>query len=308
MWVRFCRVAAERHMMPEDSRRDLCSPRQNCLEIGLQTPNDACRRKLKLYSPPQLQSPSHGSQKPNCWIASLPVAISAAKMPSTLIMAMRPLLISLLRMSSLYMSMPNGLPKLPGSLLESSRQASSRNAESTNRPKKPKTPSPVPRAPRPAGVFSKPGNLMKCWPTRPMDAIIATRPCFNSEARNLLKPFSSPTDVKPSGSKNPSGIKAPICSAGWKGGGGGGISTGAPVAGTAAGRALRATRRCLPAPTTVRAQAAIAAMLRLLLVVAPAELAREAWGGATATRGAAGALEPVAGARKAASMTDIDEC
>jgi len=49
-------------------------------------------------------------------------------------------------------------------------------------------------------------------------------------------------------------------------------------------------------------------MLRLLLVVAPAELARVAWGGATATRGAAGALEPVAGARKAASMTDIDEC
>merc|ERR1712072_355358 len=80
---------------------------------------------------------------------------------------------------------------------------------------------------QPRRAFSNPGNLMKCWPTKPMEAIMATRPCLISEARNLLKPFSSPTVVKFSGSKKPRGATAPICSEGANGGGGGGASASA---------------------------------------------------------------------------------
>eukprot|EP00438_Fugacium_kawagutii_P009664 Skav216980 [mRNA] locus=scaffold594:152661:154416:+ [translate_table: standard] len=53
-----------------------------------------------------------------------------------------------------------------------------------------------------------------------MDAIIATLPCLISETRNFLKPCSSPTAVKPKGSKKPNGSVAPNCSDGWNGGGG----------------------------------------------------------------------------------------
>jgi len=95
-------------------------------------------------------------------MASLPVAISAAKMPSTQIMAKRPLLISLVRISSVYILTPKGSPKLPGSLFASSLHASSSTAHITAIAVKPNTPSPVPMAAKPAGAFSKPGNLMKC--------------------------------------------------------------------------------------------------------------------------------------------------
>ena len=46
---------------------------------------------------------------PNCCMASLPVAISAAKMPRTEIMAMRPLFSSFILISSLYMFTPKGV-------------------------------------------------------------------------------------------------------------------------------------------------------------------------------------------------------
>mmetsp|Transcript_54311 Transcript_54311/g.153873 ORF Transcript_54311/g.153873 Transcript_54311/m.153873 type:complete len:101 (+) Transcript_54311:115-417(+) len=44
----------------------------------------------------------HDDHNPNCSMASLPEATSATKMANMLIMAMRPLLISLRRMSALY--------------------------------------------------------------------------------------------------------------------------------------------------------------------------------------------------------------
>mmetsp|Transcript_38766 Transcript_38766/g.78212 ORF Transcript_38766/g.78212 Transcript_38766/m.78212 type:complete len:249 (-) Transcript_38766:18-764(-) len=225
-------------------------------------------------------------------------------MPSTQIMAKRPLLISLVRISSLYMLMPSGSPKSPGLAPSLSRQASSRTPDNKKRPKKPMTPSPVPMALRPAGVFSKPGNLMKCWPSRPTDAIIATRPCLSSDERSLLKPASSPTFVKPSGSKKPRGSVAPNCSDGWKGGGGGGTASSAATVAAAA----RATRRGRPARSAARAPAATTAALALrpaMASAAPAKLLPCCTGAGATNRGAgpAGAT----GARKAASASAICE-
>mmetsp|Transcript_38769 Transcript_38769/g.78218 ORF Transcript_38769/g.78218 Transcript_38769/m.78218 type:complete len:291 (-) Transcript_38769:18-890(-) len=242
--------------------------------------------------------------KPNCWIASLPEASSAKKMPSTQIMAKRPLLISLLRMSVSYILKPSGSPKLPGMPPSFSRQSNSMTPESQKTPKKPMAPSAVPMAPRPAGVFSKPGNLMKCWPRRPTDAIIATRPCLISEARNLSKPCSSPTFVNPSGSKKPRGAVAPTCSDGWKGGGGGGTASSAATVAAAA----RATRRGRPARSAARAPAATTAALALrpaMASAAPAKLLPCCTGAGATNRGAgpAGAT----GARKAASASAICE-
>ena len=54
-----------------------------------------------------LPAPSAG--RPNCWIASLPVAHSAAKIPSTEIIAIRPLLSSFILISSLYIWTPKGI-------------------------------------------------------------------------------------------------------------------------------------------------------------------------------------------------------
>jgi len=88
-------------------------------------------------------------------------------------------------------------------------------------PKKPKTPSPLAITPKVPFAFSNPGKRMKCWPTAPIDAIIATRPCLISADRSFLKPASSPTLQKPSGSKKPKGGTAPGCSAGLKSGGAG---------------------------------------------------------------------------------------
>mmetsp|Transcript_41336 Transcript_41336/g.97104 ORF Transcript_41336/g.97104 Transcript_41336/m.97104 type:complete len:248 (+) Transcript_41336:715-1458(+) len=171
-------------------------------------------------------------------MAFFPVTISAAKMPRTLIMAIRPLLISLLRISSLYMSMPKGSPKLPGSRSSSCLHTSSMMPLAIKRMNSPKVTLPLARAPKVPDAFgkSKIGNLKKGWPIAPMDAIIATRPCLISAARSLLKPFSSPTLVKPRGSKKPSGSTAPICAAGSNGGGATG-SSGAPSS-TSAGVAV----------------------------------------------------------------------
>merc|ERR1719401_2971369 len=69
----------------------------------------------------------------------------------------------------------------------------------------PTTPSAVPNTAKPAGAFSKPGSLTKCCPSSPTLAIMATRPCFNSAARSLRKPASSPTLAKPRGSKKTQG-------------------------------------------------------------------------------------------------------
>mmetsp|Transcript_136562 Transcript_136562/g.424284 ORF Transcript_136562/g.424284 Transcript_136562/m.424284 type:complete len:146 (-) Transcript_136562:34-471(-) len=73
-------------------------------------------------------------------MASLPVANSAAQMPRTLIMAMRPLLISLARISSVYIFRPKGSPKLPGSLASFSRHANSRMLQANEEDDTPKHP------------------------------------------------------------------------------------------------------------------------------------------------------------------------
>merc|ERR1719346_590262 len=227
-------VASAKVAKPEENLEQHWSPLAG-FQCQLRKPQSAKHRGCTRATHLEREAPH---QKPNCSMASLPVASSAAKMPMTQIMAKRPLLISLVRISSLYILTPKGSPKLPGSLPSSSLQASSKNAVAKKSTVKPRTPSPVPMAPKPAGVLSKPGSLTKCWPSRPTEAIMATRPCFSSEARNLLKPSSSPTIVKPSGSKKPSGAMAPICSLGWNGGGGGGTSASA----TAAPLALRGAR------------------------------------------------------------------
>mmetsp|Transcript_38767 Transcript_38767/g.78214 ORF Transcript_38767/g.78214 Transcript_38767/m.78214 type:complete len:251 (-) Transcript_38767:18-770(-) len=226
------------------------------------------------------------------------------KMPNTQIMAKRPLLISLLRISSSYIFRPNGSPKLPGLTPSLSRQANSRTPERRKTPKKPMTPSPVPMAPKPAGVLSNPGNLRKCWPKRPTDAIMATRPCLSSDARSLSKPRSSPTFVNSRGSKKPRGAVAPTCSDGWKGGGGGGTASSAATVAAAA----RATRRGRPARSAARAPAATTAALALrpaMASAAPAKLLPCCTGAGATNRGAgpAGAT----GARKAASASAICE-
>mmetsp|Transcript_52668 Transcript_52668/g.135945 ORF Transcript_52668/g.135945 Transcript_52668/m.135945 type:complete len:266 (-) Transcript_52668:6-803(-) len=141
-------------------------------------------------------------------------------------MAKRPLLSSLLRMSTSYMPRPAGSPKLPGSLLGSSCQTwVSRKPERPKSTTKPMPPWTVVRAPMPAGTSSKPGNLTAGWTTAPREAIIATRACFSSAARRLRKPASSPVLQKPRGSKKPRGARAPTCLDGSKGGGGGGASS-----------------------------------------------------------------------------------
>mmetsp|Transcript_122471 Transcript_122471/g.183110 ORF Transcript_122471/g.183110 Transcript_122471/m.183110 type:complete len:309 (+) Transcript_122471:1276-2202(+) len=192
------------------------------------------------------------AENANCCMASLPVTISAAKIPNTQIMANRPLLISLLRMSSVYIFTPKGSPKLPGSFPSCSRHASSMTADAMNRPSMPKTPSPVAIAPKPAGVFSKPGNLRKCWPSRPTEAIMATRPCFSSAARNLLNPPSSPTLQNPRGSKYPSGAKAPTSLAGLNGGGGGGSDSVALAEALVGVRPVVFRAAAAPAPASAR--------------------------------------------------------
>merc|ERR1740122_447626 len=74
----------------------------------------------------------------------------------------------------------------------------------------------------PSGTFSNPGKCTKHWKTAPTAAIIATRACFISARRNVRKPSSSPTLLKPNGSKKPKGAVTPTSSAGLNGGGGGG--------------------------------------------------------------------------------------
>mmetsp|Transcript_136569 Transcript_136569/g.424306 ORF Transcript_136569/g.424306 Transcript_136569/m.424306 type:complete len:204 (-) Transcript_136569:369-980(-) len=193
-------------------------------------------------------------------MASLPVANSAAQMPRALIMAMRPLLISLARISSVYIFKPKGSPKLPGSLASLSRHANSRRPQATKRMTPPSTPSPVFMAPKVPRTPSKPGTLRKCCPMAPMEAIMATRPCFNSAARKSRKPASSPTSQRLSGSKYPMGSSAPICSEGWKGGGGGGASASTA---TVAARAApsRATGRAAVDPAKPEAVTALQACL-----------------------------------------------
>mmetsp|Transcript_90184 Transcript_90184/g.250552 ORF Transcript_90184/g.250552 Transcript_90184/m.250552 type:complete len:252 (+) Transcript_90184:186-941(+) len=157
-------------------------------------------------------------------------------MPSTEIMAKRPLLSSLLRISESYMPTPKGSPKLPGSFFGSCVHTSSMTPLQAKMAPKPTWPTRVPRAPMPAGTASAPGSLRKCCPTRPTDAIMATRPCLSSALRRTWKPCLSPTLVNPRGSKKPSGAIAPICSAGSKGFGGGGAAA-RPASGLLAGPA-----------------------------------------------------------------------
>ena len=99
--------------------------------------------------------------RPNCWMASCPLAISAAKIPRTEIIAMRPLFNSLVLISSLYIWRPNGSPKLPGSFvpLGSSLHTFSKQPDTRKRAKRPITPSSLPRMEKPEGKFSKPGNF-----------------------------------------------------------------------------------------------------------------------------------------------------
>jgi len=150
-------------------------------------------------------------------MAFLPVANSAAKIPNTLIIAMRPLLSSLLRISSVYMLTPKGSPKLPGSLPSCSLHASSNAPQATNKTNMPNVALPLPSAPYVPVTASNHGSFRKGCPIAPMEAIMATRPCLISAALNLLKPRSSPSWVNPKGSKYPKGSTAPSCAAGSKG-------------------------------------------------------------------------------------------
>jgi len=120
-------------------------------------------------------------------------------------------------------------------------------------PKKPKTPSPLAITPKVPFAFSNPGKRMKCWPTAPIDAIIATRPCLISADRSFLKPASSPTVQKPRGSKKPKGGTAPGCSAGLKGGGAAtSASFDATATSAAAGATVSAAREARPRPMGCR--------------------------------------------------------
>ena len=75
-------------------------------------------------------------------------------------------------------------------------------------------------------IYSWDSDLPVCWLLSFHSEVfqgskcsLATLPCLISETRNFLKPLSSPTAVKPRGSKNPNGSVAPNCSDGWNGGG-----------------------------------------------------------------------------------------
>jgi len=82
-------------------------------------------------------------------------------MPRAANMAMRPLLSSRFRMSRSYMPRPTGSPKSPTSFFGSCVQtANSMTPERRKSAAKPYEPGGVVTAARPAGTFSKPGNLM----------------------------------------------------------------------------------------------------------------------------------------------------
>jgi len=75
-------------------------------------------------------------------------------------MAMRPLLISLFRMSSVYCPSPAGSPKFPGSFEASSLHRPSSTAPAIRKSAaKPYVPGAVVTAAKPAGTPSKPGSF-----------------------------------------------------------------------------------------------------------------------------------------------------
>merc|ERR1719240_29221 len=172
---------------------------------------------------------------------------------------MRPLLISRSLHSVVYWPRPTGSPKLPGSFFGSCGHTKISTAPlmSTKR-MRPYVAGGVNTQAMPVGTSWNPGNLIAVCATAPTAAIIATRPCFNSAARRLLKPSLSPTFEKPNGSKYPRGGVAPSSFAGLKGGGGGGSSF------LAAFSAPSAVLAAFPAPS------AASAILRRLLAATTA--------------------------------------